>query len=172
MLPERLLCGSSLCGSLCAALPGEWRTAVSAQGLLFPPLERGMASQMRVYNTGVLDDLVEHAAEEKRKSDASRSASQMSSGEPPGMSTTSFLLIVMGVVLAWGRWLGGSARIRLYGRSPLWFVAGLRYLLAGWGTLSIGGGMAMLLLTSTGGSNRCCCCLATGQLCGTRSGKT
>lgn len=39
-------------------------------------------SQMRVYNTGVLDDLVEHAAEEKRKSDASRSASQMSAPEP------------------------------------------------------------------------------------------
>ena len=38
-------------------------------------------SQMRVYNAGVLDDLVEHAATEKRKSDAIRSASQMTEGE-------------------------------------------------------------------------------------------
>lgn len=38
-------------------------------------------SQMRVYNAGVLDDLVEHAAAEKRKSDAIRSASQMTEGE-------------------------------------------------------------------------------------------
>ena len=41
-----------------------------------------MASQMRVYNTNVLDDLVESASEEKRKSDASRSASQMSAADP------------------------------------------------------------------------------------------
>lgn len=39
-------------------------------------------SQMRVYNTNVLDDMVESAADEKRKADASRSASQMSQGDP------------------------------------------------------------------------------------------
>lgn len=39
-------------------------------------------SQMRVYNTNILDDMVEGAADEKRKADESRSASQMSQSDP------------------------------------------------------------------------------------------